>query len=330
MNIAIVGAGGWGTALANLLAVNLHDVVLWSIEADVVDEINQHHSNSAYLPGITIPERVRASCDTADVNKAELIIVATPTQYIASVFRERDFHIHDKIVVSVSKGIEQNSLHRVSQVLQDAAGIDLDRFVALTGPSHAEEVARQVPTTVVAASRDVGVAKLVQQVFTTPFFRVYHSHDVIGAELGGAVKNVIAISAGIIEGLGLGDNTKAALMTRGLAEITRLGKAMGAQALTFSGLSCLGDLFVTCTSKYSRNRAVGEKIGSGQKLDAILAETKMIAEGVATTASVRELSHRYHVEMPIVNQVYAILFENKDAMHATRELMMRETKSEIW
>jgi glycerol-3-phosphate dehydrogenase (NAD(P)+) len=330
MNVAIIGAGGWGTALALVLAANDHHVTLWARDPATVLAMQQQRTNPEYLPGVAIPDGIVLTHNPADTASAGLVVVAVPTQFIRSAFQTYSFDVQDKIVVSVCKGVERGTLLRVSQVLADVAGVELTQFADLTGPSHAEEVARALPTTVVAASKNEDVAKIVQRTFARPTFRVYYSNDLIGAELGGAVKNVMAIAAGIIDGLGLGDNTKAALITRGLAEITRLGVAMGAQERTFSGLSGLGDLIVTCSSRHSRNRAVGEKIGKGMTLQDIMASTHQIAEGVSSTESVRALARRASVEMPIVEKVYETLFEGKPAPLAMQELMTREHKAEYW
>jgi glycerol-3-phosphate dehydrogenase (NAD(P)+) len=330
MIISVLGAGGWGTALALVLSANNHAVTLWARNADVVAQMCRSRINATYLPGVVIPETIRLTDSATEASDAELIVVAIPTQFIRPAFVDNAFDVLGKIVVSVSKGIERGTLMRVSEILHSAAGVQFHNFAALTGPSHAEEVARELPTTVLAASDNESIAKMVQQVFSRPSFRVYHSTDVIGAELGGAVKNVIAISAGIVDGLGMGDNTKAALITRGLAEITRLGTALGAQALTFSGLSGLGDLVVTCASKHSRNRAVGEQIARGKTLEQIHRETQQVAEGVVSAESVFALSQTVGVEMPIVQKVYEVLFENKPVREAMYELMTREAKPEQW
>ncbi|HOQ49026.1 MAG TPA: NAD(P)H-dependent glycerol-3-phosphate dehydrogenase, partial [Candidatus Kapabacteria bacterium] len=237
----------------------------------------------------------------------------------------------NRILINTSKGIEQNTTYRISQIFFEITNLPEDNFVVLSGPSHAEEVSRKIPTTVVAASSDISKAKLCQEMFSTPEFRVYTSNDVVGTEIGGALKNVLAIASGIIDGLGYGDNTKAALITRGLAEIVRLGVACGAHPWTFSGLSGLGDLFVTCNSKHSRNRLVGELIGKGKTLLEITSSMKMVAEGVATTISAIELGKRHNVELPITQQVYRILFENLSPKEAINELMTRESKHEwVW
>lgn len=329
MKTGIIGAGGWGTALAMVLAANNHQTTLWTRSEAVAREINNSHTNSVFLPGVTIPTSIRATNNPSDLDETDLLVIAVPTQYIRAIMNEYNFNVSGKIIVSGAKGIERHTLLRVSEILADTAGIT-DKFAVLTGPSHAEEVARLMPTTVVAASIQPDIARIVQKAFTTSEFRVYSSSDVIGAELGGALKNVIAIAAGIIDGVKMGDNTKAALITRGLAEMTRFGTALGADAHTFSGLSGLGDLFVTCSSRHSRNRRVGEKIGSGKSLKEILAETQTVAEGVSTSESAFELSRKHGVEMPIVEQVYRILFDGKSPRKAINDLMIRRAKPEQW
>lgn len=328
MKIGIIGAGGWGTALAFLLSQNNHEVILWDRDYAVVEEINRHHTNNDYLPGFIIPNSIRATNSAQLLADAEMIVVAVPTQFIRPTFEQNSFQVENKIVVSVSKGIERGTLLRVSEILQDVGGVLLENFATLTGPSHAEEVSRLIPTTVMVASEHKSVSQIVQTSFTTPNFRVYYSNDLIGAEFGGALKNVMAISSGIIDGLGFGDNTKAALVTRGLAEMMRLGIAAGANPQTFSGLSGLGDLVVTCFSKHSRNNRLGFAIGQGKPLSEILAETKQVAEGVGTADSAVQLSRKYGVEMPIAEQVYSVLFEGKSPIFAMQELMSRESKAE--
>ncbi|MCS6809060.1 MAG: NAD(P)H-dependent glycerol-3-phosphate dehydrogenase [Bacteroidota bacterium] len=330
MRVSVLGAGGWGTALALLLSANNHSVTLWARSYDTIAHMRRTRINSAYLPGVSIPDTIILTHDPEEATLADMLVVAIPTQFIRPVFEEYRFRTEGKIIVSTSKGVERSTLMRVSEILHNVAHVPPHAFAALTGPSHAEEVARELPTTVVAASKSEEVAKLVQRVFTRPTFRVYHSADVIGAELGGAVKNVIAISAGIVDGLGMGDNTKAALITRGLAEITRLGVALGAQPMTFSGLSGLGDLIVTCASRHSRNRAVGEHIARGKTLDQIRRETQQIAEGVFSSESIHALAQKTGVEMPIVHQVYEVLFHNKTPYQAIQDLMTREMKPEYW
>jgi len=328
--ISIIGAGGWGTALAKLLIENGYDVLLWSFEPEVAQEINTNHSNSVYLRNISLPINLTATSSLDDVLINDLLILAVPTQFIVDTLSKTDIDFSRKNIVNVAKGIEKNSLKRISEILADNFNVQLDSYAIITGPSHAEEVARKIPTTVVAASENLLLAKEIQNIFSNNYFRVYSSDDVIGCELGGAVKNVIAIAAGIIDGLGLGDNTKAALITRGLAEMSRLGIALGANAQTFSGLSGLGDLIVTCNSRFSRNRFVGEQIGKGKSYESIVSEMKMIAEGVFTTQSAYDLGLKHGVELPIVEQVHRILFENVKPLDAINDLMTRKTKREWW
>lgn len=330
--IAIIGAGAWGSALATVLSSNNHQVILWGRSPEVIQEIQMQRTNSRYLPSdIRIPEAVEATTDVALANAADIAVIAVPTQFIRAVLTQYQFTLRNKkVVINVSKGIEIGTTRRISEILQNDAMIELEQYVVLTGPSHAEEVSRKLPTSVVAASVDRQKAQLVQQLFSTPYFRVYTSHDVIGAELGGALKNVIALAAGIVDGIGLGSNTKAALMTRGLAEISRLGVAMGAHPLTFSGLSGLGDLIVTCISEFSRNRRLGELIGQGIPLEQAQHMITGVAEGVATAKAVKDLQQKFHVEMPISEQVYSILFQNKFPSEAIHELMTRDFKSEFW
>ncbi len=329
-NIGIVGGGGWGTALACLLIENEHNVKIWTFEEEVANEISIKHTNSTYLPDITLPHSLLATNNLTEFEECDYLIFAIPTQFIRSVCKQFNFILKRKKIINVSKGIEQKTLLRISEMLNDVAGLDLENYAILTGPSHAEEVVRKIPTTVVTASENTIFTKNIQQIFTNNYFRVYSSNDVIGCELGGALKNVIAIASGIIDGLNLGDNTKAALITRGLAEITRLGVTMGANSLTFSGLSGLGDLFVTCNSKYSRNRMVGEQIGKGKTLLQILNETKMIAEGIATTESAYELSKKHGIEMPITEKIYEIFYNNLSPSQAITDLMTRQSKREWW
>ena len=330
LKIGIIGAGGWGTALAHTLAINHHKVLLWSFENEVVNDINFNHKNSLYLPGASLNQSVKATTDCKELSNADIIVIAVPTQYIRETIQKYEFNFSDKVIVNVAKGIEQNTLYRISEILYDVTNIKKSHYVVLSGPSHAEEVAKQIPTTVVAASENHQSAKLIQDVFTTPTFRIYTSEDVIGCELGGSLKNIIAIATGIIDGLGLGDNTKAAVITRGLAEITRLGIILGASPSSFSGLSGLGDLFVTCSSRHSRNRYVGEQIGRGKTLTEIQSEMKMVAEGVDTTKSAYALAKKHSVELPIIEQVYKILFNNVKPSNAIHGLMTRDTKRESW
>jgi len=330
LNIGVLGAGGWGTSLALVLNDNGYNVTLWSHDPELAEVINRERNNPDFLPGININNKIKVTSDSRELVNCQWLVNAIPTQYIHESLVKYDIPVNGKYVVNGSKGIEISSLNRISEIFHKTAGLDYKNFAVLTGPSHAEEVSRKTPTTIVVASENMSFARDVQEVFSNEYFRVYSSDDVTGCELGGSLKNVIAIAAGIIDGLGLGDNTKAALITRGLAEISRLGVAMGAKAITFSGLSGLGDLFVTCSSRHSRNRSVGEMIGAGKTMEEINATMKMVAEGVFTTRAAMELGKKYNVEMPITEQVSRILFENIKPLDAIKDLMTRQSKSEWW
>ncbi len=333
MHITVLGAGSWGTTLAILLTNNSHRVSLWSHRESDTDLIRATRENPAFLPGIRIPESVEATSDLgAAVEGCEMIVGAVPSQFLRSVVsRIRHLPFERIVFVNVAKGIENGTLMTMSDMLRDMLpDLPEERISTISGPSHAEEVSRKIPTAVVAASGSLETAKTVQSVFMTPYFRVYNSTDLRGVELGGSLKNVIAIAAGIIDGAQLGDNTKAAVMTRGIAEITRLGVALGADVRTFGGLSGIGDLMVTCMSHHSRNRYVGVEIGKGRKLPDILSEMVMVAEGVATTRSAAELARKVNVEVPIINEVHKILFEQKDPLMACYDLMTRDPKGEIY
>ncbi len=328
--ISIVGAGGWGTALANLLSNNGIDVLIWAYEHEVVQEINSSHTNHTYLSGINLSKKIQATSLINEIFEfSKIILSSVPTQYIRSVYSISQPDLKTAYVINVAKGIEQNTYYRCSQIFADL-GVAQERYAILTGPSHAEEVARSIPTTVVVSSQNLELALFVQYTFSNENFRIYTSTDTIGCEFGGSLKNIIAIASGIIDGLKFGDNTKAALITRGLAEMNRLAVAFGANPQTMSGLAGLGDLFVTCNSRHSRNRLVGELIGQGKKLDEITKSMKMIAEGIASTKSVYELSRKINVEMPIIEKVYEILFENLDPRIAIKQLMTRSSKNEWW
>jgi glycerol-3-phosphate dehydrogenase (NAD(P)+) len=330
MRATVVGAGSWGTALALLLHGKGHRVTLWSFEPEVVDAVRRNRENP-FLPGARIPEGLEVVSGLAEaMSGADLVVSVSPSQFVGGVMREAGTHLDpEALVVSASKGIEMATLRRMDEVLADVLPEGaMERFSVLSGPSFAAEVARGEPTAVVVASDRKDVRLRVQSLFATDRFRVYTSPDVIGVEVGGAVKNVIALAAGVVAGLGFGHNTQAALMTRGLTEITRLGVAMGAEARTFSGLAGMGDLVLTCTGELSRNRTVGHRLGKGESLDAILADMKAVAEGVPTTAGVRALAERHEVEMPIVQQVHAILEGQTSPREAVHGLMIRDPKPE--
>ncbi len=333
MRIAVLGAGGWGTTLAILLSEKGHEVTLWSyLEKDTL-LIRTTRENPAFLPGVHIPTTIDVTSDIAGaVDGMQMIVAAVPSQYLRSVMaRLRPVLLPEVIVVNVAKGIENGTLMTMSEMLHDTLpDLDPQLVTTLSGPSHAEEVSRRIPTAVVAASLNHDTARIVQSTFMLPSFRVYVSTDLRGVELGGALKNVIAIAAGIIDGAHLGDNTKAAVMTRGIAEIARIGVALGARLQTFAGLSGIGDLMVTCMSTHSRNRHIGVEIGKGRKLQEILSGMVMVAEGVATTQSAFDLAQKVGVEVPIIEQVHRVLFEDKDPLQACRDLMTRDPKGEIW
>jgi len=297
-----------------------------------VDNIIKERENKKYLPGISLPENIQF---TADLNKSlshsQVVVTAIPSHVVRSVLNEvYRKGLGNLIWINVAKGIENETLLRVSEVIAEVCGIPQENIAVLFGPSHAEEVSRGIPTAIVSASTSQTTATMVQNLFMTDVFRVYANLDIIGVELGGALKNIIAVAAGICDGAGYGDNTKAALITRGLVEINRIGVKLGAVPDTFAGLSGMGDLIVTCMSRHSRNRYVGEQIGKGRNLQEILNEMVMVAEGVKTTASAFQLSKREKVDMPITEQVYLTLFENKSPVQAMRDLMTRESKIEDW
>jgi glycerol-3-phosphate dehydrogenase (NAD(P)+) len=330
--VAVVGAGAWGTALAVLLARKGHPVALWSHDPAVARRIDVER-RSPYLPDVPVPDALRAGGELQSVVAgADLVLSVSPSQFVRGVMTEAAPHMReDAVLVSASKGIELGSLRRMDEVLAESVpGAIMDRFAVLSGPSFAHEVAQEAPTAVVVAGRSEKVASMVQAVFQTPYFRVYTTTDVIGVELGGALKNVIAVAAGVAAGLGFGHNTGAALITRGLAEITRLGVAMGARRETFYGLAGMGDLVLTCTGSLSRNRTVGFRLGQGERLEDILADMHAVAEGVRTSEAVFELSRRHGVEMPITEEVHAILHRGRDPSDALAALMRRDPKPEVW
>ena len=330
MNISVLSDGGWGTALAMVLCENKHSVTLWGPFPDYLAEMQRTRRNDRFLKGVELPAALRFEPDLARaVATADLIVLAAPTQYVRGTLEKlravpRPAGI---VYLNVAKGIETGSCKRISELVSEVLG-DV-RYAILSGPSHAEEVARRVPTAVMTASRDPQAAETVQQAFMNEYLRVYTSDDVVGAELGGSLKNVLALAAGVLDGMGMGDNTKAALMTRGIVEMARLGQALGGRPETFSGLSGIGDLLVTCTSKHSRNRHVGEELGKGRKLPDIQKEMGMVvAEGVTTARSAFQLSRQVGADTPIIDEVYASLYADKDPRLAVRELMLRDPKPE--
>lgn len=333
MKAAVVGAGSWGTALALVLHGNGHHVSLWSHEAEVVDTIRERGENRIYLPGVPVPGGLAVTSSLEEgLAGAELVLSVSPAQFVHDVMgRAAPFLRPDAMVVSASKGLEISTRRRMDQVLDDLLPASImENFCVLSGPSFAAEVARGIPTAVVVASRS-GPARLrVQELFSSERFRVYTNSDVVGVELGGALKNVIALAAGVAAGLGFGHNTLAALMTRGLAEITRLGVALGAERETFAGLAGMGDLVLTCTGELSRNRTVGTRLGRGEGIEEILAEMRAVAEGVRTAPAVRALAGEFRVEMPIVEEVNAILEGTRRPLDAVTNLMLRDPKPEGW
>jgi glycerol-3-phosphate dehydrogenase (NAD(P)+) len=329
MNVTVIGTGGWGTALAVLLLGNGHGVTLWGRLKEEVEPIIAAGENKAFLPGVKIPREIHLTLDThTALRSAELVVLAVPSHGMRSICESlRNFLPAGVPFVSVAKGIENESGARMSEVIAEV--LRTDRIVVLSGPSHAEEVGRGIPTAVVVASRDAQHAARAQQAFMNERFRIYTHDDVTGVELGGALKNVIAIAAGVCDGIGFGDNTKAALCTRGLTEMARLATALGARRETLFGLSGVGDLIVTAFSKHSRNRGFGERLGRGETAEQIAASTQTVAEGVKTAKSAWQLAQRHGVDVPITREVYAILYEGKPPRQAVRDLMTRDAKPEF-
>lgn len=330
MRFAVIGAGSWGTTLADHLAKNGHEVRLWVREAELLAAIRSTGENTWYMPGVKLSENVHASQDVAQVaSGVENFLFAVPSQFFRGVLQNIKPLLPKKpVIICASKGIELGSLATMSMIVEETLASLKPRFAMLSGPSFAFEVMREMPTAVALGCGSKKLGKELQAELSSPTFRVYMNEDYRGVELGGAIKNVIAIAAGISDGLGFGSNARAALITRGLAEMTRLGLAMGAKAQTFMGLSGMGDLVLTCTGELSRNRQVGLRLGKGQKLLDILDSMKMVAEGVKTTEAVYQLGQRHDVELPITDMVYKVLNENKDPSEAVRELMTRSLKEE--
>jgi glycerol-3-phosphate dehydrogenase (NAD(P)+) len=330
--VGVIGAGSWGTAIAGLLAGQGYTVDLWAFEKEVIESIETLRENKLFLPGIRVPEGISPTDDIARVAAGkDLVVIVVPSHFVREVSLRAASHLPgDAVMVSASKGIENKTHLTMTGILQETLPESFaPRLAVLSGPSFAREVAAKAPTVVTVAAADPEVAAFVQHVFATPHFRVYTNTDVIGVELGGAVKNVIAIASGIVDGLGLGLNARAALITRGLTEIRRLGIAMGANPHTFSGLAGMGDLVLTCTGNLSRNHTVGYRIGQGKQLSEILSEMKMVAEGVKTAKSVYNLSRKRGVEMPISHAVYQVLYEGLPPAEAVFKLMTRDLKDEM-
>jgi glycerol-3-phosphate dehydrogenase (NAD(P)+) len=328
--VAIVGAGSWGTALAVLLAGKGTQVRLYARNTTKASYMREFRENITYLPGVRLPEEVKLTAEWVDIADADIYVVAVPSHVVLETIREiKKKTINNKglLIVNVAKGFDEITGNRLSVEAALILG-EKDSFCTLSGPTHAEEVGRQMPAAIVAASENENAAKRVQELFMTDRFRVYTNHDLAGVEIAGATKNVIALAAGITAGLGFGDNSSAALVTRGLHEITRLGVAMGSRQETFSGLAGIGDLMVTCNSRHSRNRKCGVALGQRKKLKEILNESSMVVEGVKAAKITKQLSERYDVEMPIVDEVYQILFEDKDPRESVLDLMLRRKKNE--
>ena len=332
VKIGVVGAGSWGTALTNLLALKGFKIDLWVFEEEVKDQIEIYRENKVFLPGVSLSDHIYPSNDIETVVRGkDLVLMVVPSHVMRETASKIREHISkETIIVSASKGIENKTHLTMSGVLREIFHeISEDSFAVLSGPSFAGEVVRKVPTVIAVASKNQNVAGFVQHVFATPYFRVYTNNDMIGVELGGSVKNVIAIASGIIDGLGLGLNTRAALITRGLTEMRRLGLKLGANPRTFAGIAGVGDLVLTCTGDVSRNHTVGKKIGEGLKLNEILSEMRMVAEGVKTAKSVYNLSRKLGVEMPISHEVYHVLYDDITPKEAVRRLMTRDLKHEL-
>ncbi len=326
--VGVVGAGSWGTALALVLEKNGHEVTLWSSRESKAAELRESRENKDKLPGVRLPESIEITADMeAAVKDKEMVILGVPSLYIRGTAAKMAPFVHEgQIIVNVSKGIEESTLYTMTEVIEDE--ISNADVAVLSGPSHAEEVSRYIPTTVVAGAKSRKTAECIQNIFMNEDFRVYTSPDMLGIEIGGALKNVIALAAGITDGLGYGDNTKAALITRGITEINRLGVAMGGYPETFSGLAGMGDLIVTCASQHSRNRKAGYLMGKGYTMQEAMDEVKMVVEGVHSAKAALKLAEKYYVRLPIIEQVNAVLFDGKPAAEAARDLMVRDKKIE--
>ena len=325
--ISVIGSGSWGTALAVLLSKNGHNVILWSRVKEKAKKIAEDKENKEYLPCIILSDNINVTYRDSDILKSNMIILAVPSKAVRETTKKfLPYLLENQIIVNVAKGIEEGSLLRLSQVIKETA--PFCRVGVLSGPSHAEEVGKGMVAACVAASESIEVAEEIQRMFMNPTFRVYTNTDIIGVEIGGALKNLIALAAGISDGVGFGDNSKAALMTRGIVEISRLGVAMGGKAETFSGLSGIGDLIVTCTSKHSRNRMAGILLGKGMSLEETLKEVHMVVEGVNTAKAAYDLSVKYNVNMPITKEIYDVLFFGQDTKQAVVNLMTRDKTAE--
>jgi glycerol-3-phosphate dehydrogenase (NAD(P)+) len=328
MNVTVIGDGGWGTALAMVVARNGHATTVWGPFADYVEEVNRTHENSRYLADVELPPEIHWTADPVEAAKADMVIMAVPSKFFRAVAKTFAPHMPEGMpVVSVAKGFDEETHELMTEVLADLW--PSPRVAALSGPSHAEEVARQLPTAVVVATEDGELAELLKSALATPRFRVYTAEDVIGVQIGGAVKNVIAIAVGVSDGLGFGDNTRAALITRGLAEITRLGIAMGAKPATLAGLSGMGDLVVTCTSTLSRNYRTGQALAAGKTMAEIEAATPQVAEGVWNAQHACDIAHELGIDVPISEQVRAIIYDGKGPQEAVEDLLSRDLRPEL-
>ena len=331
MKISVLGAGSWGTTLACLLANNGHKVYLWEINEQAAKKLDKERL-IPFIGGATIPQSVVVSSDLNIINETEAVLFVVPSHFLRSTvmsIKKLNINLGEKLIISATKGIENKTLLRVSQIIEEIYPETKDKIVALSGPSHAEEVSKKIPTLVTSASKNEELAIKVRDLFNNDYFRVYTQDDIIGVELGASLKNVFAIAGGIIDGLNFGDNTKAAIVSRGLIELIKLGVALGGKEKTFYGLSGVGDLMVTCFSKHSRNRNLGEMLAKGKTLEQAEKELKMVAEGVKTCLSAYELGEKYNIELPIINEVYEILFNKKDTKKAVYDLMTRTPKSEF-
>ncbi|MDH3217255.1 MAG: NAD(P)H-dependent glycerol-3-phosphate dehydrogenase [Candidatus Krumholzibacteria bacterium] len=333
LNIAVLGAGSWGTTLAILLDENGHRVALWEFFPELAEAIRRDGENKRLLPGVRVPGSISIHSDiTKALEEVQLVVFAVPSHVVRSAAKmvaESGCLTEGTIIVNAAKGLEEKTLKRMSEVLADELPVAAGNIGTLVGPSHAEEVSRKMPTSVVIAATDAATASRVQDVFFRPYFRIYTNDDLIGVEVGVALKNIIAIAAGVCDGLGYGDNTKAALLTRGLVEITRLGCALGAKRETFFGLAGIGDLIATALSRHSRNRHVGEKIGRGESLDRVLRNMVMVAEGVRTTRAAVDMGKKLDADLPIISSVHAVLFEKMDPRKAINQLMSRPPQEEM-
>jgi glycerol-3-phosphate dehydrogenase (NAD(P)+) len=329
--VAVIGAGSWGTAFASITAEKGIETVLWARNPEVADEIDARHSNASYLPDLDLPPSLTATPDLGKaLHGAEVVVMAVPSHAFRDVFRQAMEHLEERApVVSLTKGIEQETMARMTEVMAEEGGLGPDRMAVVSGPNLAKEVMKRMPSASVVACADEAVAADLQSLFMAPYFRVYTNQDVVGCELSGAMKNVIAIGAGIADGMGFGDNSRASLITRGLAEMARLGTKIGANPLTFAGLAGMGDLVATCISHLSRNRHVGEELGHGRKLDEITGDMNMVAEGVKTSRAVVALAEREGVEVPLCEHVVKVLYEGVSPADMVLSLMLRSAKPEL-